>query len=319
MILVAGSANLDFVVRAPHIPVPGQTVLGHEFATFPGGKGANQAVASARAGGAATHMLLALGDDAYAAPLEASLRSAAVQLHTVRAIGVPTGVAFICVSDDAENAITVAPGANNLLGPDHLPELGGFTHLLLQLEIPIPTVLAYAHSARAAGVIVALNAAPAQALNDELLALVDVLIVNEGELASVANHIGTIAECLERIRVPIVVVTLGGQGSCARVSSDYLMQPAFPIAPIDTTGAGDTFCGVLVAALSEGNGMAAALRRASAAAALACTRSGAQSSIPTREEVAAFLHMQAATTAAQLAQINEFCGLPQPKDPTSYP
>lgn len=312
MILVAGSANLDFVVRASHIPAPGETVLGQAFHTYPGGKGANQAVACARAGGAVTHMLLALGDDPYAVPLEASLHSAGVQLHTVRAAGVATGTAFICVSDDAENAITVAPGANNTLAPNHLPALGGFSHLLLQLETPLQTVTAYAASARTAGVQVALNAAPAQPLDTQLLALVDLLIVNEGELASIANHIGTIAECLARVHVPAVVVTLGSHGCCARVGAEYLMQPAFPVTPVDTTGAGDTFCGVLVASLSEGNGMAAAMRRASAAAALACTQSGAQSSIPSRDAVAAFLHLQAATTPEQLAVLHDFCGLPQP-------
>lgn len=310
MILVAGSANLDFVVRASHIPAPGETVLGRAFTTYPGGKGANQAVASARAGGATTHMLLALGDDAYAVPVEASLRSAAVQLHTVRVAGVATGTAFICVSDDAENAITVAPGANIALEPRHLPALDGFSHLLLQLETPLQTVIAYARSARLAGVQVALNAAPAQPLDDEFLALVDVLIVNQSELASIANHDGTIAECLEQIHVPFVVVTLGAHGCCARVAGEYLMQPAFPVTPVDTTGAGDTFCGVLVAALGEGNSMGAALRRASAAAALACTRSGAQSSIPSRDAVAAFLHLQPATTAQQFAQLRDFCGLP---------
>ena len=315
MILVAGSANLDFVVRASHIPAPGETVLGNDFHTYPGGKGANQAVACARAGGAATHMLLALGDDAYAKPLEDSLRSAQVQLHTLRVAGVATGTAFICVSDDAENAITVAPGANNALQPQHLPALDGFTHLLLQLETPLQTVTAYARSARAAGVQVVLNAAPAQALDPDLLALVDVLIVNEGELASIANHIGTIAECLERVHVPAVVVTLGARGCCARIGGQYLMQPAFPVTPVDSTGAGDTFCGVLVASLSEGNGMAAALRRASAASALACTHRGAQSSIPTRDAVAQFLHHQTATTPEQLSQLTGFCGLRQPDNP----
>ena len=144
MILVAGSANLDFVVRASHIPAPGETVLGHDFRTFPGGKGANQAVASARAGGAPTHMLLALGADAFAEPREASLQQASVQMHTVRTAELPTGTAFICVSDDAENAITVAPGANNALEPRHLPPLDGFSHLLMQLETPLATVAAYA-------------------------------------------------------------------------------------------------------------------------------------------------------------------------------
>lgn len=118
MIFVAGSANLDFVVRASHIPVPGETVLGRDCLTFPGGKGANQALACARAGGVATEMLLALGDDPYAAPIEASLQSAGVRMHTVRSTGQPTGCAFICVSDTGENAITVAPGANNNSAPD---------------------------------------------------------------------------------------------------------------------------------------------------------------------------------------------------------
>ena len=178
MILVAGSANIDFVVRAAHIPAPGETVLGREFKTFPGGKGANQAVACARAGGAPTQMLLALGSDAFAAPIEASLRDAGVALHVVRCIEEPTGTAFICLSDDAENAITVAPGANARLQPRDLPELAGVTHLLLQLETPLDSVTAFACCARAAGVTVVLNAAPAQALPAALLAAVDVLIVN---------------------------------------------------------------------------------------------------------------------------------------------
>jgi ribokinase len=199
MVLVAGSANLDFVVRAPHIPAPGETVLGGAFQTFAGGKGANQALACARAGGVATHMLLALGEDAFAAPIEASLRSAGVILHTVRPSGVPTGTAFICVDDQGENAITVAPGANACLQTAHLPALQGFSHLLLQLEIPLPTVAAYALAAQAAGLRVVLNAAPAQALSPALLAAVDLLVVNEGELRTLAGNQGSVAQCLARL------------------------------------------------------------------------------------------------------------------------
>ncbi len=182
MILVAGSANLDFVVRAHHIPAPGETVLGQTFTTYPGGKGANQAVACARAGNAITQMLLSLGEDSFAAPLRDSLHTADVRLFEAPAQGQPTGCAFICVADNAENAITVAPGANLCLLPRHLPELAGFSHLLMQLEIPLPTVTAYAQAAHAQGVRVVLNAAPAQQLPAELLEVVDVLIVNEGEL-----------------------------------------------------------------------------------------------------------------------------------------
>lgn len=309
MILVAGSANLDFVVRAPHIPAPGETVLGRDFKTFPGGKGANQAVASAKAGGAPTHMLLGLGNDAFASPLESSLQSAGVTMHIVRTPDHPTGTAFICVSDDAENAITVAPGANAELRPDHLPSLAGFTHLLLQLETPLDTVTAYAQAARAHGVQVVLNAAPARPLPTELLALVDVLVVNEGELAVVSGHQGSIAACLERLAVPTVVVTLGHHGSCARHLGGFVLQSAFPITPVDTTGAGDTFCGSLVAALSQGKDLPAALRFASASSALACTRWGAQSSIPDTAEVQALLDLSPISDPASESALRSFCGL----------
>ncbi len=309
MILVAGSANLDFVVRAPHIPGPGETVLGHDFKTFPGGKGANQAVACARAGRTQTQMLLALGEDAFATPLETSLREAGVELQLIRASDQPTGTAFICVSDDAENAITVAPGANQCLRPEHLPSLAGVSHLLMQLETPLATVTAYAQAAKTQGVSVVLNAAPAQTLPPELLETLDVLIVNQGELTTVAGHDGTIAHALARLKVPTVVVTLGHYGCVARHQGGLHWQPAYRITPIDTTGAGDTFCGALVAALSQGTDMAQALRLASAAGALACTRLGAQSSIPLAQDIATFLAQQPTPNATALEDLRQFCGL----------
>jgi ribokinase len=306
MILVAGSANLDFVVRAGHIPAPGETVLGRAFTTFPGGKGANQAVACARAGGVPAAMLLAVGNDAFATPLIDSLTQAGVQLHMVRAANEPTGTAFICVSDDGENAITVAPGANNALLPEHLaqhlPSLQGITHLLMQLETPLTTVQAYAQAAQAQGVQVVLNAAPARALPAALLALVDILIVNEGELTALTADQGSVSSGVQRslqdklaqLSVPCVVVTLGGKGCLARVRgaqghSTFAEQSAFKVDVVDTTGAGDTFCGALVAALSQHATLAQALQRASAAAALACTQLGAQSSIPGADAVAQLL------------------------------
>jgi ribokinase len=291
MILVAGSSNLDFVVRAHHIPGPGETVLGRAFETFPGGKGANQAVACARAGGAPTRFLTAMGDDAFSKPIEASLHQAHVELNIVRVADQPTGTAFICVSDDAENAITVAPGSNLFLLPEHLTSLDGITHLLMQLEIPLSTVTAYAKAARKRGVTVVLNAAPVQALPDELLESIDILVVNEGELAALTNTtINTsVAQSLERISVPTVVVTLGSRGCCARSQGHILLQPGFVVDPVDTTGAGDSFCGSLVAALSTGADMVQALQQACAAGALACTRLGAQSSVPSATEVSEFL------------------------------
>ncbi len=297
-VLVAGSANLDFVVRAPHVPAPGETVLGHGFATFAGGKGANQAVAAARAGGVPVRMLLALGADTSATPIEASLRGAGVELQVVRVGDAATGCAFICLSDSAENAITVAPGANNALGPEHLPDLAGVSHLLLQLETPIATVTAYAQRARAAGVQVVLNAAPARALPAELLAAVDVLVVNEGELAALAGSTDDVETALARLAVPCVVVTLGSRGCVARQGRTLLRQGAFAVQAVDTTAAGDTFCGVLTAALSQGDPLARALRRASAAAALACLRVGAQDSIPPAHEVDALLAQESATIPA---------------------
>jgi ribokinase len=291
-VLVAGSANLDFVVRAAHVPAPGETVLGREFATFPGGKGANQAVACARAGGAYTRMLLALGEDPYAAVLDRALAEAGVERHVIRAPDLASGTAFICLSDDAENAITVAPGANTALRPHHLPSLEGVSHLLLQLETPLDTVARFAHVAHAAGVTVVLNAAPATALPAGLLDDVDLLVVNEGELATLAGS-GTLVEQLARLPVPCIVVTLGARGCVARHGGELYLQPAFPVDAVDTTAAGDTFCGALAARLAQHASLADALRFASAASALACTRLGAQTSVPARAEVDDWLAAQA--------------------------
>jgi len=289
VILVAGSANLDFVVRAHDIPGPGETVLGRDFQTFPGGKGANQAVACARAGDVATHLLAAFGKDAFAAPIEASLRNARVIVHAVRSDHSPTGTAFICVSDTAENAITVAPGANADLAPGHLPALDGFTHLLMQLEVPLDTVLAYARQAKSAGLQVVLNAAPARPLPAELLAATDVLIVNAVELAQLSGQGGTVEDKLQSLAVPLVVVTLGAEGCCARHQDKLHFQAGFRIHPVDTTAAGDTFCGALTSALALGQSVGQALQFATAASALACLKPGAQSSIPDRLEVQNFL------------------------------
>ena len=307
-VLVAGSANLDFVVRASHVPAPGETVLGRDFATFPGGKGANQAVACARAGGAPTRMLLALGEDPYAAVLEESLRAAGVRLDIVRSRDRATGTAFICLSDDAENAITVAPGANEALRPEHLPDLDGAGYLLLQLETPLETVEAYARAARTAGVRVALNAAPARPLPASLLTLLDVLIVNEGELSLLAGDRGSVAASLAALAVPCVVVTMGERGCCARADGKILLQSSFAVEAVDTTAAGDTFCGTLIAALGRGDPLPRALREAAAASALACTRLGAQSSIPSRAEVRSLLSQGAERGGGALDELAGYCG-----------
>lgn len=292
MILVAGSANIDFVTRVRHIPAPGETVLGSSYSVSGGGKGANQAVACARAGGQVA-FLGALGHDSFAGTLRQSLRESGVQDLSVQ-LDLPTGAAFISVSEAGENAITVASGANAGLLPEMLPELTGFTHLVMQLEIPLPTVLTYAQTARAAGVRVILNAAPAADLSPELLNCVDLLVVNEGELASLVGP-GEVNEQLRRaarLGSAQVIVTLGAEGSLALDSlapngEAFVTVPARRVAVTDTTGAGDTYVGALVTALGEGALLPDAMRFAGTAAALACTRPGAQPSMPTRAEIEA--------------------------------
>jgi ribokinase len=304
-VLIAGSANADFVVRAARIPAAGETMLGGDLAIFPGGKGANQAVAAARAGGAATRMVAALGDDDLARLIATSLTSAGVELD-IRRSSRSTGAALITVSDQGENAITVAPGANADLGPDDLPDLDGISWLVMQLETPLDTVSAFARAARDRGVKVLLNAAPARALPSALLAAIDLLVVNEDELGTLVGAEGSIAERLARSGVAITVVTLGGRGACARIGEDYALQPAFAVTPVDTTAAGDTFCGVLAAGLADGLDVPAALAGAAAAGALATTKAGAQSSIPSRAELDAFI-----ANARQHGQddLAAYCGL----------
>jgi len=287
-VLIAGSANADFVVRAARIPAAGETVLGGDLAIFPGGKGANQAVAAARAGGVATRMVAAMGDDDLARLIATSLTSAGVELD-VRRSSRSTGAALVTVSDEGENAITVAPGANADLRPDDLPDLDGISWLVMQLETPLDTVSAFARAARDRGIKVLLNAAPARALPSALLEAVDLLVVNEDELGVLVDAEGSIAERLARAGVATTVVTLGSRGACARIGQDYALQPAFAVTPVDTTAAGDTFCGVLAAGLADGLDLPAALARAAAAGALATTKAGAQSSIPSRAELDAFI------------------------------
>ncbi|GGL71137.1 ribokinase [Deinococcus aerolatus] len=286
-VLVVGSINADLTVRTARIPAPGETVLGGDARTSPGGKGANGAVAAALAG-AAVLLVGAVGDDAFRDVALSGLRRVGVDLGRLRTLDAPTGLALITVSDEGENAITVASGANARLMPEHLPvDFSGFTHLLMQQELPPEITLEAARRASAAGLTVLLNAAPTRDTAPELLRLTGHLLVNEHELAALAGEgeVQAGARALLERGPEAVTVTLDGEGSLTVTARETHRLPAHPVHAVDTTGAGDTFCGVLTARLSDGDGLAAALRWAGIAAALACTRPGAQDAMPSWAEV----------------------------------
>jgi ribokinase len=291
--VVVGSLNMDLVLGVPALPSPGQTLLSRSRDRSPGGKGANQAVALGRLG-ARVAMVGAVGDDPDGADLVAALEAAGVSTgHVARRSGDQTGLAVVCVTPDGDNAIVVASGANATVGPGEVaaaaPALAGAGLLLLQLEIPPETVLAAARAGREAGALVVLNAAPARELPAGLLGEVDVLVVNAGEAAELAGD-GDPRDAATRLLgqgPATVVVTLGGEGCLVAKDRGMARLPADPVQVVDTTGAGDCFAAALGFGLAEGRDSRAAARFATAAAALAVTRPGAQAT-PTAAEVAAF-------------------------------
>lgn len=294
-VVVVGSANVDLVYTVASIPAPGETVLATGGSRHPGGKGANQAIAAARAGAATTFVAL-LGDDDGGALLRDSLRGAGV-VDATRITAGETGTALITVDARAENTIVVNSGANALftsLTDDQAQLIRDAELLVLQLEIPLETVRAAAAVARAAGTRVLLNAAPVRPLPSEVLALVDVLIVNETEAAQLAGDDATDlfsrAQALTR-SVPSVIITLGSAGSILlhRGDAELTLVEAHEVEAVDTTGAGDTFCGALASALDEGLDLASAARFATAASALSVQRAGAVPSIPHRKEIDSFV------------------------------
>lgn len=276
-VLIVGSGNVDLVSQVERIPWPGETVLSTGFATHAGGKGNNQATAAARAG-ADTTFIGAFGDDDNGARLLASLKESGV--HTlVRTSTEPTGTALITVARTGENAIVVNAGANatlTALTEQERATIAAADIVLMQLEIPLDTVV---EVAKAATGMVVLNAAPAQPLPHELLEAVALLVVNEHEAAS----LGGADRLLEF--VPRLVVTLGAKGALVRTRDTAVRVPGIPVEVVDTTGAGDAFCGALAAKLDEGAQLEAAVRFATAAAALSVGRAGAVPAIPTREEI----------------------------------
>jgi ribokinase len=289
MIVVIGSLNVDLVVRVPRFPQPGETLLGGDYARHPGGKGANQAVAAARAGGR-VRMVGRVGRDAFGDALLRGLAEDGIDEAAVTALDdAPTGVAFISVDASAQNCIIVSPGANGRLTPEELrpADLEGAAAVLLQLEIPLETTLHAATLARRAGARVILNLAPAEALTPEQLHDVDVLLVNESEAAlllgeeasAVAREPQRAAGRLSRL-VPAAVVTLGPAGAAWAEGRDTGLAPGQRVEAVDTTAAGDAFAGALAVRSAAGAALAEAVRFANAAGALATTRPGAQPSLP---------------------------------------
>jgi ribokinase len=290
-VLVFGSANADLVFRVPHLPAPGETVLGPGWRAMAGGKGANQAVAAAR-DGARVAFAGAVGRDAMAAVATEGLRAAGVELGLLAEVEAPTGCAAICVDPSGRNQIAVASGANLAVRAAQVPDaaLRGAT-LLLQMEVPRAETEALIARARALGARVLLNLAPAAELSRDALAALGLLILNEGEAAWLGARIGTAGDAasLHAALGCGVAVTLGERGAVASGSFGHAAAPAFPVAAVDTTGAGDCWCGVLAGSLDRGLPLADAMRRAAAAAAISVTREGAAPSYPLAAEVESLL------------------------------
>lgn len=293
MITVVGSINLDLITTMDRLPAPGETVGGKDFHTAPGGKGANQALAAARAG-AAVRMVGAVGKDAFAGEAVALLRTGGIDLSRVAEVHAATGIAAIYVAGDGENMIAVAPGANFAVTKGSIAGLkfAAGEHVLLQNEIPIDTTQAVLDQAREQGAISMLNTAPFVAAAAALLGRADYAVANETEFDLFADALGLPPGGREaRMRAYVeqtghtIVVTLGADGVLAATPDDFLKVDALKIVPVDTVGAGDTFCGYLGAGLAAGMTLGEALRRAAVAASLACLKPGAQPAIPLAADV----------------------------------
>jgi ribokinase len=303
-IVVVGSANTDMIIRLKRIPRPGETVLGGEFFTAAGGKGANQAVSAARAGGNVS-FIARLGQDAFGDQAVAGYASDRIDIaHVVRDPKLPSGVGLIFLEQGGQNSIAVASGANDRLSPTDVKQAAalftGASIVLLQLEIPLRTIQAAIRLAGQAGARVILNPAPARALPDNLLRQVSIVTPNETEAELLTgirvNSVASAARAAGVLRarsIPTVIVTLGARG--AFVSSDGIEQlvPGFKVRAVDTTAAGDIFNGALAVALAEGQPMTQAIRFANAAAAISVMHLGAQPSAPLRRQIGRFIRSSA--------------------------
>jgi ribokinase len=298
-IVVVGSSNTDMVVATPRLPLPGESVLGNDFVMAPGGKGANQAVAAARLGGEVI-LVARLGQDIFGDQARKQFQEEGIDTRFVTCDPhAPSGTALIMVGPDGQNIIAVAPGANARLTVEEIqPARGILTGkgvILLQLEIPLPTVLEVVQLAHAAGSGVILNPAPAQPLPPALYQQVDLLTPNETEALTLTGSptIEAAAQELLRRGVKTVIVTLGAGGVLLGQAGQPLQRfPGYKVSAVDTTAAGDAFNGGLAVAVARGELLEAGIRFAQAAAALSVTRRGAQPSLPTSLEVEQFLQSQ---------------------------
>ncbi|HEY9620905.1 MAG TPA: ribokinase [Crinalium sp.] len=300
-VIVFGSINMDLVARTPRLPAPGETLIGHVFETIPGGKGANQAVAVARLG-ISTEMVGRVGGDTFGQELINGLKLSGVGCDRVLIDpSTHSGVAMIAVDDASENNIIVIPGANGQMGHDDIARLEALlpqsTVLLLQLEIPLPAVVAAAQAAKRAGVRVILDPAPARSdLPNELYPLVDIITPNQVEASHLVGFpvvdvesAAKAADVLNQRGVLTSIIKLGKSGALCRTGAETFQIPIFPVNAVDTVAAGDAFNGGLAAGLAAGLSLQDATTQASAVGALSVTKAGAQPSLPTRAELDAFL------------------------------
>ena len=293
MIIVVGSINLDLVGAVGRLPTPGETVSGDNFVTAPGGKGANQALAARRAG-LDVRMIGAVGDDAFAQEALELLNEAGVDLSGVRRAGAATGVALILVDGDGENMIAVIPGANGAVSPGDVEAaaIDSGDTVLLQNEVPGDTVKAALAAARRVGALSILNTAPWRDDRAELIGQADIIVANETEFDLAAGSLALAGSSRDQKMAAfvtqtgrIIVVTLGAEGVIA-ATKDGISQASAPrIAPVDTVGAGDAFCGYLAAGLADGRSLQEAMARAARAGAIACLKPGAQPAVPEASEV----------------------------------
>jgi ribokinase len=294
MIFVFGSLNVDFFMNVDKLPAPGETVIGGDYFTAPGGKGANQAAAAARSGGTVA-MFGLVGDDEWAATPIKALADFGVDVSGVgKTTEAGTGYASIMIDAQGENTIAVASGANLKASADGLATAGmtADDYLILQMEVDVAANWQALEIAKAAGATTVLNVAPAAAVPDTALALVDYLVVNEIEARTVAqslaaDDIEAMARALSNAHALTTIVTLGPDGALATSGEEIIHVPSLPVTAVDTTGAGDAFIGTLAAGLTDGLGLEAAMKRGCAGAALACTKPGAMPSYASRSEILA--------------------------------